>query len=267
MKLTVIVPAFNEEAYLAPTLGSIRAAADEARGVSGADVEVIVVDNASADGTAAVARRLGATVVHEPVQGIARARNAGARRAAGDVLVFFDADVDVPRTLLVVICAAMRDPACAGGGVDVDYRPRRHLVRLYLRLWRLLARATGMVQGAAQFCRKEVFAEVGGQESAPWRGLLEGWLGARRSPGRRWAGYDERVWMGEDVDFHRSLRRLARRTGRHVRFVREPRVSPSCRRFDKWPLWKILVWTNPVVIGLFRRRKAVWRGWYSGAVR
>ena len=131
MKLTVIVPAFNEEAYLAPTLGSIRAAADEARGVSGADVEVIVVDNASADGTAAVARRLGATVVYEPVQGIARARNAGARRAAGDVLVFFDADVDVPRTLLVVICAAMRDPACAGGAVDVDYRPRRHLVRLY----------------------------------------------------------------------------------------------------------------------------------------
>ena len=98
-----------------------------------------------------------------------------------------------------------------------------------------------MVQGTAQFCREDVFAEIG--------------------------GYDERVWMGEDVDFHWSLRRLARRTGRHVRFVREPRVRPSCRRFDKGPLWKILVWTNPVVIGLFRRRKAVWRGWYSGAVR
>ena len=98
-----------------------------------------------------------------------------------------------------------------------------------------------MVQGAAQFCRKEVFEEIG--------------------------GYDEGVWMGEDVDFHWSLRKLARRTGRNVRFVREPRVRPSCRRFDKWPVWKILVWTNPVVIGLFRRRKAVWRGWYSGAVR
>ncbi len=41
MKLTVIVPAFNEEAYLAPTLDSIRAAADEARGVSGADVPAL----------------------------------------------------------------------------------------------------------------------------------------------------------------------------------------------------------------------------------
>ena len=241
MRLTIVVPAFNEEAYLAPTLGSIRAAADELRAATGVDADIVVVDNASVDGTAAVARGLGATVVREPVQGIARARNAGARRAMGDVLVFFDADVTVPRTLLVAICAAMRDPACVGGGVDVDYRPRRPFIRLYLCLWRLLARVTGMVQGAAQFCRKEVFAEVG--------------------------GYDESVWMGEDVDFHWSLRRLARRTGRLVRLVREPRVRPSCRRFDKWPVWKILVWTNPVVIGLLRRWKPAWKGWYSDAVR
>ena len=241
MKLTVIVPAFNEEAYLAPTLGSIRAAAAEARVASGVDVDIVVVDNASDDGTAALARGLGAAVVREPVQGIARARNAGARRAAGDVLVFFDADVDVPRTLLVAICAAMRDPACAGGGVDVDYRPRRRFIRLYLRLWRLLARATGMVQGAAQFCRRDVFAEIG--------------------------GYDESVWIGEDVDFHWSLRKLAGRTGRNVRLLRQPRVRPSCRRFDKWPVWKILVWTNPVFIALLRRWKRAWRGWYSDAVR
>ena len=241
MKLTTIVPAFNEEAYLAPTVGSIRAAAYEVRGTSGVDVDIIVVDNASVDGTAALAHSLGVTVVREPVQGIARARNAGARRAAGAVLVFFDADVDVPRTLLVAICAAMRDPACVGGGVDVDYRPRRPFIRLYLRLWRLLARVTGMVQGAAQFCRGDVFAEIG--------------------------GYDESVWIGEDVDFHWSLRKLARRTGRNVRFVREPRVRPSCRRFDNWPVWKILVWTNPVTIALLRRWKPAWKGWYSDAVR
>ena len=241
MKLTIIVPAFNEEAYLAPTLASIRAAANQVRIRSGVDVDIIVVDNASVDGTAAVARDLRAAVIHEPVQGIARARNAGARRATAEVLVFFDADVFVPRTLLVAICAAMRDPTCVGGGVDVDYRPRRAFVRLYLRVWRLLGRFTAMVQGAAQFCRKDVFEEVG--------------------------GYDESVWMGEDVDFYWSLRKLAARTRRTVRFVREPRVKPSCRRFDQWPVWKILVWTNPVFIGLFRRWKPVWKGWYSDAVR
>ena len=175
------------------------------------------------------------------MQGIARARNAGARRATGDVLVFFDADVAVPRTLLAAICAAMRDPTCVGGGVDVDYRPRRLFVRLYLRAWRLLARVAGMVQGAAQFCRRDAFEQVG--------------------------GYDEQVWMGEDVDFCWRLRKLARRTRRNVRLLREPRVRPSCRRFDQWPLWRVLVWTNPVFIGLFRRWKPAWKGWYSDAVR
>ena len=240
-KLTVIVPAFNEEAYLGPTLDSIQAAAAQLRARSNVYIDTIVIDNNSTDQTAAVAREKGVRVVHEPVQGIARARNAGARRAHGEVLVFIDADVSVPRDLLQEIHTAMIDPDCVGGGVDVDYRPRRLAVRLYLRAWRVLGRLTGMVQGAAQFCRRSAFEEVG--------------------------GYDEKVWIGEDVDFYWSLKRLARRTGRTVRFIRHPRVRPSCRRFDRWPLWKTLVWTNPLFIWLFRRRKATWKDWYSRAVR
>ena len=65
------------------------------------------------------------------------------------------------------------------------------------------------------------------------------------------------MWIGEDVDFYWGLKRFARRTGRTVRFIRSPRVRPSCRRFDKWPLWRTLVWTNPLFIWLFRR-------WESG---
>ena len=241
MKLTVIVPAFNEEACLAGTLHAINEAVTQLRARPDVDADVVVVDNASEDGTGAIARRYGTTVVQEPVQGIARARNSGAQSATGGVLVFIDADVIVPRSLLEAISETMRDSRCVGGGVDVDYRPRRASVRLYLRTWRLLARVTGMVQGAAQFCRKDAFAEVG--------------------------GYDESVWIGEDVDFYWSLRKLAGRAGRHVRLLREPRVRPSCRRFDKWPLWKTLVWTNPVFIGLFRRWKPVWKSWYSYPVR
>ena len=241
--MTIIVPAFNEEAYLPATLGSVRAAADHLREHSDTDidVEMIVVDNNSTDETAAVARTQGARVVHEPVQGIARARNAGARHAVGDVLVFVDADVALPPTLLHAIHEAMRDPACIGGGVDVDYRPRRLAVRLYLGGWRILARLTGMVQGATQFCRKEAFERVG--------------------------GYDEKAWIGEDVDFYGALRRLARSERGTVRFIREPRVRPSCRRFDKWPLWRVLIWTNPLFIAVFRRWRTAWAGWYSHPVR
>ena len=135
----------------------------------------------------------------------------------------------------------MLDSRCLGGGVDTEHRPRRLLVRLNLFAWRLLAALTPMVQGATQFCRRPAFEQVG--------------------------GYGEDVWMGEDTDFYRDLRRLARRTDRTVRFIRTPRVRPSTRRFDRWPVWKTLVWTNPVFILLFRRWKAAWAGWYARTVR
>ena len=241
VKLTIIVPPFNEEAYIGPTLDPIQAAEAKVRNASDVDVETIVVDNNSTDSTVAVARAKGATVVHEPVQGIARARNTGVRHADGDVLVFVDADVNMPDTLLEVIQGAMRDPACVRGGVDVDYRPKRLSMRFYLRAWRLLGQLSGMAQGATQFCRKSVFEQIG--------------------------GYDEKACIGEDVDFYWSLKRYAKRTNGSVRFILHTRVQPSSRRFDKWPLWKILVWTNPLFISLFRRRKRFWAGWHSDAVR
>lgn len=239
--ISVIVPAHNEEAWLPATLDSIRAAADHVRAQCGAGVETIVVDNNSTDQTAAVARDGGATVVHEPVRSIGRARNAGARHASGEVLVFVDADVHIPHTLLEVIHETMRDPQCLGGGVDTEHHPRRLVVRLHLRAWRVLAAVIPLVQGATQFCRSSAFDEAG--------------------------GYPEDVWMGEDTDFYGSLRRLARKTGRTVRLIRAPRVRPSSRRFDQWPLWKTLVWTNPLFIALFRRWRTAWAGWYSRPVR
>ena len=241
LNLTVIVPAFNEANYLSATLDAIEAAVVHLRARSGAEVETVVVDNNSTDETAAIARSKGAAVVHEPVQGIARARNAGARHAQGDVLVFVDADVLVPPALLEAIHDAMSDPSCAGGGVDVEYRPRRRSMRLYLHAWRLLALRMRLVQGATQFCRRSAFEQIG--------------------------GYDEQAWIGEDVDFYRSLGRSAQATGGTVRFIQRPRVQGSSRRFDKWPLWKTLLWTNPLFIALFRRRKAFWPGWYRRPVR
>lgn len=241
MKLTVIIPAFNEEAYLSSTLDSIQSAAAYLRVRLDANVDIIVVDNNSDDGTADVARDNGATVVHEPEQGVARARNTGARHAEGDVLVFVDADVIVPPELLHEIHATMIDPVCVGGAVDVAYRPKRLSMRVYVRMWRLLARLTGMAQGATQFCRRSVFGEVG--------------------------GYDEGAWIGEDVDFYWGLKKLAKARNRRVRLIRHMRVRPSSRRFDNWPVWKTFVWTNPIFIALFRRRKGVWGGWYSRPVR
>ena len=241
MNLSVIIPAFNEADYLLSTLDSIQHAYEQLRDRADVDVEVIVVDNNSTDDTAAIAEDMGAVVVCEPVQGIGRARNRGACVAEGNVLVFVDADVIVPTTALEAVHEAMSDPACVGGGVDVEYRPRRLVIRLYLRCWRQLARLTGMVQGATQFCRRSAFESVG--------------------------GYDENVWMGEDVNFFWSLKKLAKETGQRVHVVRSPKVLPSTRRFDKLPVWRVLLFTNPLFITLFRRWKSVWADWYQRPVR
>ena len=241
MKISVIVPAFNEEAYLPSTLDAIAAAADALRSSTNVPVEIIVVDNNSTDDTAVVAVSRGAQVVFEREQGISRARNTGARQASGDVFVFIDSDVTVPPGLLQAIYSVLSDRSCLGGGVDVEYRPKRLTARLYLRSWRFLARRLDMVQGATQFCRRTTFEAIG--------------------------GYDETAWIGEDVDFYWAMKRQARGNGGNVQLIRTPRVLASSRRFDRWPIWKTLVWTNPLYIAFFRRRKWAWGGWYSRPVR
>ena len=228
VKLTIIIPAFNEAAYLGATLDSIEDAAAHLRAGSDAETDVIVVDNNSTDETAPIARSKGATVVHEPVQGIARARNTGVRHAEGDVLVFVDADVTAPPTLLDAIHAAMTDPACAGGGVDVEYRPQRLAVRLHLRAWRLLGPADG---------------------NGPRPHAVLPQVGLRTSRGLRRAGHGSaRTSTSIGASSGPSRGPVAR-----SRFIRNPRVRPSCRRFDTWPVWKVQIWTNPLFIALFRR--------------
>ena len=73
--------------------------------------------------------------------------------------------------------------------------------------------------------------------------------------------------MGEDVDFFWSLKKLAKEKRQSIHVVRIPKVRPSTRRFDKMPVWKVLLFTNPLFITLFRRWKAVWADWYRRPVR
>ncbi len=237
----MIIPALNEERFIGETLRRLHQAVQLLHAGHRCPVQVIVVDNDSDDRTAEVARGFGATVVPEPIRNIARARNAGARTAEGEMLLFLDADTLVPPCVLSTIGAVTDDPLCIGGAVDIDHCPSSALIRLYLRVWRLLGRLTGMAQGAAQFCRREAFLALG--------------------------GYDETIYMGEDVDFYWRMSRAARRGGRRVCYITDVRVTPSARRFDRWPIWKTLLWTNPVLIALLRRRKGAWRGWYEDVPR
>ena len=89
-RLSVVIPAFNEAGYLSAALASLQR--QDFRG----GYEVIVVDNNSTDDTAAVARRHGARVVHEPQPGVCAARQRGTEAAHGEIVVSTDADTVHP---------------------------------------------------------------------------------------------------------------------------------------------------------------------------
>lgn len=236
-RISVIIPAFNEASYLGATIDAVRRSFETVSAACGVRPDIIVVDNASTDATADVARALGIRVVTEPQRGVARARNTGARAASGEILVFLDADTLVPTEFAPHLLQVASDPACVGGAFDADHRPARASLRLYLAVWRMIGLCLRVGQGAAQFCRRSAFDTLG--------------------------GYDERLYMGEDVHFYQALKRLARRRGDHVRYIRVA-VVPSPRRWNQWPLWKTLAFTNPVAAGLLGRWRGLWRrGWYE----
>ena len=106
----IVLCTLNDRFVTERLLPSLRAHSDLA------DTEIIVVDNNSADRTNAVARQHGVTVVAEPVNNIAKARNSGARAARGKYLAFCDADNQVTDNLLVLIHDQLEDPRVAGGG-------------------------------------------------------------------------------------------------------------------------------------------------------
>jgi glycosyltransferase involved in cell wall biosynthesis len=236
--LSIIVPAFNEEKCLPAALEAIRAAMEPV-----ASSEVIVVDNGSSDRTREIAGRFGAKLVDEAVHNIARVRNTGAASAVGDVLVFIDADTLVPSGLFKRIAELSADERCLGGSADLQYDPpcRQRWTRYYLSVCQSVGRALKWRQGATQFCRADTFREM--------------------------AGYDESIFVGEDVEFQWRLAKLAARSGGHVKFIDDLFVTTSPRRFDQFGLIRTLFYTHPAVVFLGWRMRLLWKHWYERAIR
>jgi glycosyltransferase involved in cell wall biosynthesis len=130
--LTFVVP-HDEEALIGDTLRTLRASADAA----GEPYEIIVVNDASTDRTAAIAAAAGARVVDVNVRQIGAARNAGAKVASGDTLVFVDADTWVPPETVRAVIDARRAGAIGGGAVvhADEPMPRYARVMMPVSVW------------------------------------------------------------------------------------------------------------------------------------
>ena len=216
MRVSIVVPAFNEEKLIAQTLAAIGAAA-AAFVQRGWETEVIVCDNNSTDRTAGIARAAGATVVFEPVNQISRARNAGAGAARGDWIVFVDADSQPTRELFDDAAQAMASGDCLAGGATIRYDTQRLDVRVPLAMWNAVSRLMRWVAGSFIFCEARAFREIG--------------------------GFNEDFYAAEEVEFIRRLKPVARAQGKRIVVLHRHPILSSARKAElyRWrEMWLVL---------------------------
>jgi len=179
-RLSIVIPCYNEEAYVAETIRSLR------RQEFDGQYEIVVVDNNCTDATAEIARGLGARVVTEAVPGVCNARHTGTEASSGEIVISTDADTIHPPDWLAKIDRHFR----AGEHVAAVVGPCRY--KDGPRWGRVFARA--------------LFGAVGLIYRATGRTC---YVSATNIAFRRdrWHGYDIRLTQGGDeLDLLRRLR-------------------------------------------------------------
>ncbi len=194
MKLSFVIPAYNEEAFLGKCLESILAEV----GRSSYNTEIIVVDNGSTDGTRAVAARYPSVhLVEEQRKGIVWARQAGYLAATGELIANIDADNILPKGWINRVFEefSRNEKLVVLSGPLVYYDVswlRRVQTKLFYSLGYLtyllnhfVIRKGGMVQGGNFVVRASALMEIG--------------------------GYDTRIdFYGEDTDIARRMQGAGR---------------------------------------------------------
>ncbi len=187
MRLSVVIPTFNESAVIEATLAAL--APLRLRGG-----EVVVADGGSEDGTPRLAAPLADRVLTTP-PGRARQMNAGARSATGDTLLFLHADTRLPAEAEARVADALARHRW--GRFNVRLSGNQPALRVVEAMMNLRSRLTGIATGdQAIFVRRADFEAVGGFPDLP---------------------------LMEDVALSRALKRRGRPAGLRARVVTSSR--------------------------------------------
>ena len=242
MKLSFVIPAYNEAAWIERCLQHIAVAvelccAGQAHDV---DVEYVVVDNNSTDATARLAEQAGATVVFEPVNQIAKARNTGARAATGDWLVFIDADCELSAGLLGDVLDLIEAGRHVGCGSLVAMHDMPRLARRMLKLWTWLSVKLNWAAGSFVACRADVFAALG--------------------------GFNEELFVAEEIDFSRRIKKYARQQRSKFIVLREHPLQTSNRKVSLYSEQELRAQLLRLILRPRKamRDKAALAVWYDG---
>lgn len=237
--ISIVIPAFNEAGFIADTLRSV---IDAKRGYNG-PVEIIVVDNNSTDATGAIARSFGVTVIPEPINQIARARNAGARAARSSYLVFLDADTRLQGDILDKVAANLSSKRVIGGGAWAEPDAGwigRFLFKYFVNYALALRNVT---VGPFLYCERAAFHRVG--------------------------GFDETLYAAEEFSLARRLKaegRKHRKTWKIIRYHSAHRVVTSSRKFVRFAGLELAVQNVHLIWKLHDkiRQKDQCGYWYRG---
>lgn len=203
--ISVIIPARNEEAYIENALTSVAT-----QDFPLSEIECVVVDNASTDGTAAVVRAYAAghpeppiLVVREETPGISRAKNRGACAARGGILIFLDADSRMTRCLAADV-AASHAAGSPAGSIRIVADSTDPVERSFFALLELGKVLFG-IRAQMLYCDRALFCELG--------------------------GFCPDLQQAEDLEFlQRVQQHLRERDGSEVPHIRSSAIATSPRR-------------------------------------
>ena len=213
IKLSFVVPAYNEEAYLPACLESIL---EQTRSLDPALTEIIVVNNASTDGTREMAMRYpGVTVVDEMRKGLTFARQEGFAASTGELIANVDSDSRLtPGWVAMVLKAFGEEPGLAALSGPVVYYDLTVRQRVLVQGFYLLAFGTYVINRYVL----RVGSMVQGGNFVTSRWALEA-IG----------GFDTAIsFYGEDTDIARRLNVVG-----EVRFTFGLKMFSSARRLKK----------------------------------
>lgn len=240
VRVSVVIPAFNEEKLLGATLMAVNAA----RGAfadAGFTSEVVVCDNNSTDRTGEIARAAGATVVFEPVNQIARARNAGAAGAGGDWLVFVDADSQPSRELFAEVAEVIRSGQHLAGGCTLRLDDAPWWTGFFVQGWTAVSRLRHWAAGSFVFVEAAAFRAVG--------------------------GFNQALYATEEIDLSVRLNALARARGlRRMRILTRHPLVTSGRKAQLYSGWEHLRFMVRVAFSFGRSlgQREACPLWYDG---
>jgi glycosyltransferase involved in cell wall biosynthesis len=239
MKISIVIPAFNEERLLGESLAQIKSAAG-AFTSRGWAVEFIVCDNNSTDRTAEIARAAGAIVVFELINQIARARNCGAAAATGDWLVFVDADSHPSTELLADVAEQIVSGNCLAGGATLRLDEKHFAAGLITHLWNRISRSFKLLAGSFIFCDAAAFREIG--------------------------GFSHELFAGEELELSQRLKKLARKTGKRIVILHRHPMVTSARKMKLYTAREHLRF---LLFAIFNKRRAMRSRaaahlWYDG---